>query len=138
MPAVFTNRPSAAPRPTTLVSPVTTFTPARSAARATDSVMERSSENGSPSSMMKASDRATGVAPIMARSLTVPLTASSPMSPPGNASGLTTNKSVVKARRWPATSTTAASLSGPPTPEPPSAGAIRSRISTADSWPPEP
>ena len=51
MPAVLTNSRSAAPRPTTLVSPVTTCTPAAVAARATDSVTERSSSNGSPSSI---------------------------------------------------------------------------------------
>ena len=36
------------------------------------------------------------------------------MSPPGKRMGLTTKESVVKATRAPATSTTAASLSGPP------------------------
>ena len=72
---------------------------------------------------------ASGWAPIMARSLTVPLTASSPMSPPGKRMGLTTNESVVKARRVPATSTTAASLSGPPGAAAASAGPMTSRRS---------
>ena len=35
----------------------------------------------------------------MARSLTVPLTASSPMFPPGKNNGVTTNESVVNAMR---------------------------------------
>ena len=38
---------------------------------------------------------ASGRAPATARSLTVPLTASSPIEPPGKRSGLTTNESVV-------------------------------------------
>ena len=41
----------------------------------------------------------SGRAPETARSLTVPLTASSPMSPPGKKSGLTTYESVVNASR---------------------------------------
>ncbi len=51
IPAVLTKMPSAAPRFTTFVSPVTTGTPARVAARATDSVTRRRSSIGSPSSM---------------------------------------------------------------------------------------
>jgi hypothetical protein len=43
-----------------------------------------------------------GRAPHMARSLTVPHTASRPMSPPGKKSGLTTWESVVNASRAPA------------------------------------
>src|SRR5208283_6006200 len=45
----------------------------------------------------------------MARSLTVPLTARSPMSPPGKISGRTTKESVVKASRDPFTERTAPS-----------------------------
>src|SRR5579864_4381801 len=45
----------------------------------------------------------------MARSFTVPLTARSPMLPPGKISGRTTNESVVKARRDPFTESTAPS-----------------------------
>ena len=48
---------------------------------------------------MNASDSASGRAPPTARSLTVPLTASSPMSPPGKKIGVTTYESVVKASR---------------------------------------
>ena len=51
----------------------------------------------SPSSRMKAAEMPSGVAPPTARSLIVPLIASSPMSPPGKKSGLTTNESVVTA-----------------------------------------
>ena len=43
-----------------------------------------------PSSRMKLADRCSGFAPAMARSLTVPCTASEPMSPPGKNSGETT------------------------------------------------
>jgi hypothetical protein len=51
IPAVFTKRRSAAPRPTTFVSPVTIRAPARVAARAADAVIAASSSRGSPSSM---------------------------------------------------------------------------------------
>ena len=108
MPEVLTNRPSAEPRPTTLVSPVTMWTSARAAARRADSMTRPSWLSGRPSSMMNASDRTSGRAPPMARSLTVPLTASSPMSPPGKNSGVTTYESVVKATRT-------SGASGPPT-----------------------
>ncbi len=45
------------------------------------------------------SERYSGVAPLMARSLTVPLTARSPMLPPGKNSGRTTKESVENASR---------------------------------------
>ncbi len=48
-----------------------------------------------------------GRCPPIAKSLTVPCTASEPMSPPGKKSGFTTNESVVKATRQPFRSTTA-------------------------------
>jgi hypothetical protein len=48
---------------------------------------------------MKQVDRYRGTAPAMARSLTAPFTASSPMSPPGKKSGETTEASVVNASR---------------------------------------
>ena len=92
---------SALPRGTTLVSPVTMETPARSAAARIDSTTRRSTATSSPSSRMKAAESASGSAPPTARSLTVPLTASSPMSPPGKKSGLTTKESVLIARRAP-------------------------------------
>ena len=52
IPAVLTKSRSAAPRPTTFVSPVTIATPARAAARAAEAVMSASSSSGRPSSMM--------------------------------------------------------------------------------------
>ena len=54
---------------------------------------------------------ASGFAPAIARSLTVPLTASSPIEPPGKRIGLTTNVSVVRAMPTPPTSTAPASAS---------------------------
>ena len=89
-PAVVMYIPSAAPRSTTLVSPVTTATPAAAAASAMSATIWRSSSIENPSSMTKAADRAMGRAPIMARSLTVPCTARCPADPPGKRRGLTT------------------------------------------------
>ncbi len=90
MPAVLMNSLSAAPRSTTLVSPVTTRTPANAAARRMLATTRRSDATGKPSSITTAHDRYSGRAPPMARSLTVPATASVPMSPPGKNSGSTT------------------------------------------------
>jgi hypothetical protein len=60
---------------------------------------------------MKLADRAVGVAPIIATSLTVPCTDRQPMSPPGKNSGEITWPSVAITRRWPGgTSSTAPSL----------------------------
>ena len=50
-----------------------------------------------------------GLAPHIARSLTVPHTAIFPMSPPGKNTGFTTKESVVKAIRPPGIPTTAES-----------------------------
>ncbi len=93
------NTPSPLPLSTTLVSPVTIWTPQSAAARPSDAVMRRSVSMEKPSSMMNAALRNNGVAPPMARSFTVPCTASDPMSPPGKKSGFTTNESVVSAIR---------------------------------------
>ncbi len=87
---MFTNTPSPLPWFTTLVSPVTTATPAASAAARIDSTTRPSTAIGSPSSRMSASERKRGLAPPMARSFTVPFTASAPMSPPGKKRGVTT------------------------------------------------
>src|SRR4051794_1136282 len=97
MPVVHTYMPSAWPRSTTFVSPVTTWTPAACAAAAIAATSKRRSSEDRPSSRISASDSASGFAPAIARSLTVPLTASSPIEPPGKRSGLTTNESVVSA-----------------------------------------
>ena len=93
-PAVVTNRPSAAPRGTTLVSPVTTRTPAASAASAMSATIARSSAIGKPSSSTNAAESQRGTAPAMARSFTVPCTARWPIEPPGKRRGCTTNESV--------------------------------------------
>ena len=81
--------------------------------------------------------RYSGFAPHMARSLTVPLTARSPMQPPGKNNGRTTYESVDMASRPPATLTTA--------PSPRSsraglrkAGTNRCSTSSAESLPPPP
>src|SRR5665213_1241316 len=97
MPAVLMKMPSALPRSTTLRSPVTMRTPALRAASRIDATIRPSKAVSSPSSSTKPALRQVGRAPHMARSLTVPLIASRPMSPPGNTSGLTTYVSVVKA-----------------------------------------
>src|SRR5258706_1902128 len=110
-PLVVMKHPSALPRSTTLVSPVTSRTPAVFAAALIDSTIRPRSASGKPSSRMKAALRYRGRSPAIARSLTVPLTASIPMAPPGKKSGVTTCPSVVKASRPPATFRTAWSSS---------------------------
>ncbi len=107
MPVVVMNSLSADRRFTTFVSPVTIATPANAAAAAIDATTRDNSSIASPSSMMKAADSQSGLAPLIAKSLTVPFTASSPMFPPGKNSGVTTNESVVKATRAEPTSNTA-------------------------------
>ena len=90
MPAVLMNSRSALPCGTTLVSPVTTATPAASEQRPTEAITRSSSASGNPSSMIRARLKAIGRAPRMHRSLMVPCTARAPMSPPGKKSGSTT------------------------------------------------
>ena len=98
-PVVVMKRPSAAPRSTTLVSPVTMGTPASRAVAAMLAQTARRSSRAKPSSMTKAAASASGRAAAVARSFTVPATDRRPMSPPGNVSGCTTCASVVKAMR---------------------------------------
>ncbi len=98
-PVVVMKSPSAAPRSTTLVSPVTIGTPASRAVAAMLAQTARSSSRAKPSSMTKAAASASGRAAAVARSLTVPATERRPMSPPGKVSGCTTWASVVKAMR---------------------------------------
>ena len=101
-PAVVTNSPSALPArpPSCRRSP--SATPARSHASAIGGHhAPEDLEIGSPSSRISAADRNERPAPIIARSFTVPLTASSPMFEPGKNVGVTTNASVVNARRVP-------------------------------------
>src|SRR5664279_4513545 len=102
IPAVLTKMPSPFPLSTTLVSPVTSCTFASTAVIRMDSTTRRNDSMGKPSSNMNAELRYSGRAPHMARSLTVPLMASGPISPPGKNNGLTTYESVVKASRAPA------------------------------------
>src|SRR4051794_12382212 len=129
-PVVHTYMPSAWPRSTTFVSPVTIRTPAASAAAAIAATSVRSTSASRPSSRISAALSASGRAPATARSLTVPLTASSPMEPPGKRSGLTTNESVVSAT----SSIIAASASSVM----PNAGASSPSISDPVALPPAP
>ncbi len=100
-PAVEMYIPSAAPLPTTFVSPVTICTPALAAASLMSATISRSSAIGKPSSITNAADNHCGRAPDTARSLIVPCTATWPIDPPGNRRGATTYESVEKARRSP-------------------------------------
>ena len=77
----------------------------RRAAIASTSARSSSAERPSSSTIDRLS--ASGRAPAIARSLTVPLTASSPIEPPGKRIGLTTKLSVVNASSTPPTSTVA-------------------------------
>jgi hypothetical protein len=129
--------PSPLPRSTTLVSPVTMRTPAARAAAPMSCTMRASVAMGSPSSRMKPALSTSGVAPLMARSFTVPCTASVPMLPPGKMSGLTTNESVEYATRAPGSVSTVLSLSEAASAVP-KAGRNRCSTSSADSCPPPP
>src|ERR1019366_3461227 len=98
-----------------------------------------SSSRANPSSSTKPAERKSGTAPVMATSLTVPLTARSPRFPPGKKRGRTTNESVLKASRAAPACTTAASPSwARMLPVPPKAGRKRCSISSAPSRPPPP
>ena len=73
--------------------------PRRARRVAIASTSARRTSASRPSSRIIETVSASGRAPAMARSLTVPLTASSPIDPPGKRSGLTTKLSVVIASR---------------------------------------
>ena len=109
-PVVVMNTPSPLPCSTTLVSPVTTGTPASRDASAMDSTMRRRSASGNPSSSTKPAARYSGRAPITATSLIVPWTERHPMSPPGKNSGDTTWLSVAITSRPGGTASSAPSL----------------------------
>ena len=95
-PVVLRTIPSISPRPITFVSPVTIRAPASRQASAIEACTRSRSARGNPSSRIAPQVRArTSVAPIMARSLTVPQMESRPMSPPGKKIGCTTWESVV-------------------------------------------
>ena len=117
-----------------MVSPVTTWTPAASAADFIEATTRRRSSAGRPSSMMRARLRYFGSAPHIARSFTVPQTLSLPMSPPGKNSGLTTKLSVEKASPPSSTAPSPRLFSAAF----PRAGTIISSISAAVFLPPEP
>ncbi len=111
IPVVVTYMRSALPCSTTLVSP-----PAIArlrAGRLSHGANFGFQDLGGKASFKHKSDNdCLGLAPETARSLTVPLTASSPIEPPGKARGLTTKLSVVMATCAPSTATRAASASG--------------------------
>jgi hypothetical protein len=110
------------------------------AARAAAAIASTSARNVSadrPSSSTSESVSASGRAPAIARSLTVPLTASSPIEPPGKRSGLTTKASVVSARSTPPTLTAPASAIASSVGEA-KAGANRPSISEVLALPPAP
>src|SRR3954462_2663933 len=136
IPVVVMYMPSAWPRSTTLVSPATILTPASRAAAAIASTSAVSVSASSPSSRISERLSASGRAPATARSLTVPLTASSPIEPPGKRSGLTTNASGVMAICSSPTRSSAASASGA-RPEP-NAGTKRPSIIVCVALPPAP
>ena len=83
IPAVLMNTRSPCPASTTLVSPVTSRTSAATAAAPRSVATRPMSASEVPSSRMNAVESTSGIAPDMARSLTVPLTARSPMLPRG-------------------------------------------------------
>ena len=141
MPAVLMYTPSPLPESTTFVSPVTIDTPAVRAAAPIVSAMTPSSSSGMPSSRISPTESAKGVAPLTARSLTVPLIARSPTLPPGKKRGRTTYESVLNASFIPAMSSTAESPSCCRTPAnsvPLNDGTNSAEISSADNRPPPP
>ena len=124
-PVVLRTMPSISPRPITLVSPVTIAAPASRQVSRIEAWMRSRSARGKPSSMTAAQVRAsTSVAPIIARSLTVPETERRPMSPPGKKMGWTTCESVVTTRyRSPSQSAAPSSIASAPIPLKASGGA---------------
>src|SRR5690242_4579361 len=135
MPVVVMYRPSAFPCSTTLVSPPTIGTPARRAASPMALISSRRMSVDVPASTITLQTSAMGIAPATARSFTVPFTASSPIEPPGNLSGLTTKLSVVIARRSAPESMAAASPSSSPAP---TSGAISPSTRRRLAFPPAP
>ena len=97
IPVVLMKILSPLPLSTTFVSPVTILTPAFSAAYLIETKMSQNSFIGSPSSIIKLNDKYCGIPPHIATSLTVPLIAKSPISPPGKKMGEMTKLSVEKA-----------------------------------------
>ena len=104
IPVVHTYMPSAWPRSTTLVSPATISH--AGGGRGRGDRVDLGAQHVGVQALLEDQRRlsASGRAPPIARSLTVPLTASSPIEPPGKRSGLTTKLSVVSASSVPSTS----------------------------------
>ena len=105
------------------------------------STSARSTSELRPSSRIIDTVSASGRAPDTARSLTVPLTASSPIEPPGKRSGLTTKLSVVIASRAPSTVSAPASRAPRQRRRPrpaPKAGTSSPSISVCVALPPAP
>lgn len=96
IPEVLMKILSAFPRSTTFVSPVKASR-LRQRLRASICTTRQNSPIGVPSSRMKPTERKSGRAPRIARSLTVQWAASFPISPPGKKLGFTTYESVLKA-----------------------------------------
>ena len=94
IPVVVINTPSTCPLPATFVSPDTICTPASEAVFSMATAISSSFSIGKPSSITNAQVRYNGLAPIHARSFTVPQTESLPMFPPGKNAGETINPSV--------------------------------------------
>src|SRR5262245_45790792 len=113
-------------------------TPAASAAARIAATSCRRTSVGVPASTMKLQTSANGMAPLTARSFTVPFTASSPIDPPANLSGLTTKLSVVIARHSPPSDTLAASPSSTPVVPDMSAGTINPSTRRRLALPPAP
>ena len=90
MPAVLIKIPSACPRPTTLVSPVTIKISASRAVFAIESTIFFKFSRSKPSSIIIPTEIYLGIAPVTAKSLTVPQIESLPMSPPRKKIGRTT------------------------------------------------
>ncbi len=128
---------SAWPCSTTFVSPPAMVTPACRAACAIARTSASRTSVGNPASRMKVTTMDSGLAPDTARSLTVPLMASSPMEPPGKLNGFTTKQSVVMANWVPAISSVAESLKGS-VEEPKRRGANKPSISRRLAIPPAP
>src|SRR5450755_3384432 len=140
IPVVHRYIPSASPRGTTFVSPPTISTPACRAASAMAWTSSRSTPASRPSSRIIETVSACGRAPAIARSLAVPLTASSPIEPPGKRSGETTKLSEVIATLAPSTSTVPASPRAASVAEPSAAkaGSNNPSINVCVALPPAP
>ena len=135
-PVVVMNTPSPLPCSTTLVSPVTTGTPALAPPRPSiDDALQLGEREAFFEDEARRSGQ-SGAAPIIATSLSVPCTARQPMSPPGKNSGETTWPSVAITRRC----RRAAGSSAPSSPwrrySLSKAGANSSSISCAEARPP--